>query len=93
MIIIFSDNIREKSRYVCYRYSNGDIYKGHYSEGKRHGHGVLKQGKFTTSLASIYIGQWVNDKKSGYGVLDDIPKGELIHKFLHSAPLINYTKI
>ena len=46
-------------------------------DGKKHGHGVLKQGKFSASLANVYIGQWQADKRHGYGVCDDIPKGGL----------------
>ena len=58
------------------RYANGDVYEGHFRDGKKHGQGVLKQGKFTSSVASIYMGEWSNDKKNGYGVYDDILKGE-----------------
>ena len=58
------------------RYASGDVYEGGFREGKRHGHGYLKQGKLITGLASIYIGEWVNDKKCGFGVLSDILKGE-----------------
>lgn len=51
------------------------MYEGGFKEGKRHGHGYLKQGKLTTGLASMYIGEWVNDKKCGFGILSDILKG------------------
>jgi len=56
-------------------------------DGKKHGHGVLKQGKFAASLANVYVGQWQVDKRHGYGVCDDIPKGEHIaakHKHTHT---------
>ena len=64
-----------------FRYANGDLYEGYFQDSKKHGHGVLKQGKFlgAASLASIYIGEWVQDKKTGYGVLDDISKGTYTH--------------
>ena len=52
------------------------MYEGYFRENQRHGHGVLKQGKLTSSLASIYIGEWVSDKRHGYGVMDDILKGD-----------------
>ena len=52
------------------------MYDGYFKEGKKHGHGLLKQGKFMSSLASIYIGEWADDKRNGYGVYDDIVKGE-----------------
>ena len=60
----------------CFRYSNGDVYKGAFIDGKKHGHGVLKQGKFSASLANVYVGHWQMDKRHGYGVCDDIPKGD-----------------
>ena len=64
---------------IKYRYANGDVYEGYFKDSRKHGHGVLKQGKLTARgpgpLACIYIGEWVNDKKNGYGVLDDINKG------------------
>lgn len=66
----------------CCRYSNGDEYKGEFVDGKKHGHGVLKQGKFSASLANIYIGQWQADKRHGYGVCDDIPKGNYLTRFI-----------
>ncbi|KAF3824224.1 hypothetical protein GH733_008509, partial [Mirounga leonina] len=62
-----------------------DHYVGHWKEGKmcgcfqdnmRHGHGLLRSGKLTSSSPSMFIGQWVMDKKAGYGVFDDITRGE-----------------
>lgn len=41
-----------------------------------HGHGIRKQGDFTSSNATIYTGEWFNGVKQGYGVMDDIGKGE-----------------
>ena len=68
--------------FIKYRYANGDVYEGYCKDSRKHGHGVLKQGKLTARgpgpLASIYIGEWVNDKKNGYGVLDDINKGMFV---------------
>lgn len=58
-------------------------------DGKKHGHGVLKQGKFSASLANVYVGQWQVDKRHGYGVCDDIPKGEL-HVHLLIAAKVKY---
>ena len=57
-------------------YSNGDVYKGSFKDGKPHGHGISKQGKFMGSGASVYVGEWANGSKNGYGVLDDILSGE-----------------
>ena len=45
-------------------------------DGKPHGQGVMKQGRFMNSEASVYIGEWSNGLKSGYGVFDDISSGE-----------------
>lgn len=58
------------------KYDNGDIYKGFFKDGLPHGHGSLKQGKFMSSAAFIYIGDFVNGNKNGYGVMDDIAAGE-----------------
>jgi hypothetical protein len=57
-------------------YSNGDVYKGMFKDGRPHGHGILKQGRFMGTGASVYVGEWANGLKSGYGVLDDIITGE-----------------
>lgn len=58
------------------KYDNGDVYKGFFKDGLPHGHGSLKQGKFMSSAAFIYIGDFVNGSKNGYGVMDDIVAGE-----------------
>ncbi|GJQ66990.1 hypothetical protein Trydic_g7984 [Trypoxylus dichotomus] len=58
------------------KYSNGDVYKGYFKDGVPHGHGSFKQGNFTTSVASIYIGDWILGSKSGYGIMHDIISGE-----------------
>ncbi|XP_078459806.1 alsin isoform X1 [Lampetra fluviatilis] len=58
------------------RYANGDVYEGGFSNGARHGHGVLRSGSHTSTSSSLYIGQWANDCKCGYGVFDDITRGE-----------------
>lgn len=51
------------------------MYEGQFVEGKRQGHGVLKQGRLNSDLAAIYVGEWQADDRHGYGVLDDIIKG------------------
>ena len=60
---------------ICCSYPNGDVFSGYFVEGKRQGHGVLKQGHLTSFLASIYAGEWANNKRNGYGVLDEITTG------------------
>jgi len=45
------------------RYENGDIYKGSWVAGKKHGTGTL-----TTQDGQKYEGTWNNDQKSGLGV-------------------------
>ena len=55
------------------------MYKGYFREGKKHGHGLLTQGSLVqSSVASLYIGEWVADKKHGYGVFDDVSKGKIL---------------
>ena len=76
MYILFC-NFPFSTKYVtniC-SYRNGDTYEGYFKDGLRHGHGVLKQGKLTSNLASIYIGEWAHDKRCGYGVHEDVIKG------------------
>lgn len=43
---------------------NGDIYKGNFKDGKRHGPGLCQ---FKTG--AIYKGEWKDDKPHGNGVL------------------------
>ncbi|ETE57911.1 Alsin, partial [Ophiophagus hannah] len=57
-----------------YRYATGEVYEGSFQDNMRHGHGLLRSGKLTSSSPSMFIGQWVMDKKAGYGVFDDITR-------------------
>ncbi|XP_012274645.1 alsin [Orussus abietinus] len=66
----------KQNGYGIMKYSNGDIYEGYFKDGLPHGHGIRKEGSFTSSIASIYIGEWVAGMKQGYGVMDDIMTGE-----------------
>uniref|UniRef100_A0A8B9CHP3 Alsin Rho guanine nucleotide exchange factor ALS2 n=1 Tax=Anser brachyrhynchus TaxID=132585 RepID=A0A8B9CHP3_9AVES len=59
-----------------YSYATGEVYEGCFQDNMRHGHGLLRSGKLTSSSPSMFIGQWTMDKKSGYGVFDDITRGE-----------------
>ncbi|XP_023616051.1 alsin isoform X3 [Myotis lucifugus] len=59
-----------------YSYASGEVFEGCFQDNMRHGHGLLRSGKLTSSSPSMFIGQWVMDKKSGYGVFDDITSGE-----------------
>ncbi|KAM4626097.1 alsin [Discoglossus pictus] len=59
-----------------YWYASGEVYEGCFQDNMRHGHGLLRSGKLTSSSPSMFIGQWVMDKKTGYGVFDDITRGE-----------------
>lgn len=58
------------------RYAGGDVYDGYFKDGLPHGHGTRKEGHFTASVASLYIGEWANGVKQGYGVMDNIFTGE-----------------
>lgn len=57
-----------------YSYATGEVYEGCFQDNMRHGHGLLRSGKLTSSSPSMFIGQWTMDKKSGYGVFDDITR-------------------
>ncbi|KAM4669547.1 alsin [Amazona ochrocephala] len=59
-----------------FSYATGEVYEGCFQDNMRHGHGLLRSGKLTSSSPSMFIGQWTMDKKSGYGVFDDITRGE-----------------
>lgn len=56
------------------RYANGEVYEGCFSDGQRHGYGMLSSGKLAKNSSSVFIGRWVHDKKTGYGVYDDITR-------------------
>jgi hypothetical protein len=72
------------------RYTNGDVYEGHFKDGVAHGHGLQKQGHFMASVASVYIGEWVNGVKQGYGVMDDIVTGMLLLNPLRYLRIIQF---
>lgn len=57
-----------------YSYASGEVFEGCFQDNMRHGHGLLRSGKLTSSSPSMFIGQWVMDKKAGYGVFDDITR-------------------
>lgn len=59
-----------------YSYASGEVFEGCFQDNMRHGHGLLRSGKLTSSSPSMFIGQWMMDKKAGYGVFDDITRGE-----------------
>uniref|UniRef100_A0A9L0TMF6 Alsin Rho guanine nucleotide exchange factor ALS2 n=1 Tax=Equus caballus TaxID=9796 RepID=A0A9L0TMF6_HORSE len=59
-----------------FSYASGEVFEGCFQDNMRHGHGLLRSGKLTSSSPSMFIGQWVMDKKAGYGVFDDITRGE-----------------
>ncbi|XP_060639153.2 alsin isoform X1 [Anolis sagrei] len=59
-----------------YNYATGEVYEGSFQDNMRHGHGLLRSGKLTSTSPSMFIGQWMMDKKTGYGVFDDITRGE-----------------
>lgn len=55
------------------KYSNGDVYDGHWSEGKRNGYGTLEEASRKNSK---YSGGWKDNKRNGYGIYDDRMKHE-----------------
>ncbi|XP_031843534.1 amyotrophic lateral sclerosis 2 [Nomia melanderi] len=66
----------QQTGYGTLKYNNGDFYEGYFKDGLPHGHGVKTEGYFMTSVASVYIGEWVAGVKQGYGIMDDIIAGE-----------------
>lgn len=57
-----------------HRYANGEVYEGCFSDGQRHGYGMLSSGRLAKTSSSVFLGHWVHDKKTGYGVYDDITR-------------------
>lgn len=49
-----------------YVWGNGDIYKGGWKGGKRHGMGIFQ------CMEYVYEGEWVNDLKEGFGLLNRV---------------------
>ncbi len=68
-----SDHFEGKGRVL---YANGDVYEGQLRDGRPHGQGTFKQGRFMGGGASVYVGEWVGGARQGYGVSDDIVSGE-----------------
>lgn len=62
------------SLYTVPRYASGEVYEGCFSDGQRHGYGMMSSGNRGKKSSSVFIGQWVHDKKTGYGVYDDITR-------------------
>ena len=61
-----SQNFVAFSEYMKFNKVDSLIYT-QVKDGKPHGQGVMKQGRFMNSIASVYIGEWANGLKSGYG--------------------------
>ncbi|KAM4821271.1 ALS2 C-terminal-like protein [Thomomys bottae] len=58
--------------YGMCEYATGDIYKGYFQVGLRHGFGVLD----SVPQAFRYTGHWEKGQRSGFGVQDDNDRGE-----------------
>ncbi|KAK1336546.1 hypothetical protein QTO34_002577 [Cnephaeus nilssonii] len=41
-----------------YSYASGEVFEGCFQDNMRHGHGLLRSGKLTSSSPSMFIGQW-----------------------------------
>ena len=66
------EEIEERDWKPC----KGGQYKGHWKDGKRHGHGVFKADK-----GDHYEGEWKDDQRHGLGVLtqhDKIYEGDWV---------------
>lgn len=49
---------------------DGDIYKGEWKNGERHGQGIC----FEKKINSYYQGQWKEGKKTGAGIFKSSDK-------------------
>lgn len=52
-------------------FDNGDVYKGNFKDGLKHGKGIL-----TTRNNRSYEGDWKNDKPHGFGI-NTFPNGKI----------------
>ena len=48
---------------------HGNVYTGDIKEGRPHGHGTKRMGRFEES--NFYIGAWEKGTKNGYGVMEE----------------------
>jgi hypothetical protein len=46
---------------------SGDVYSGHYTDGKRNGRGRM----YYAAQQEIYDGDWSNDRRQGEGLVID----------------------
>jgi len=58
-------------------YPNGDVFKGSYKGGERHGPGICK----FAATGAIYRGEWREDKPMGNGILFTLPNELLEGRF------------
>ena len=72
-VIIHKKNINSSNKYYCikgdcedglgmYVYNNGEVYRGEWKNGKRHGFGILFQN------SQYYVGEFKYDKITGFGM-------------------------
>ena len=63
-------------------FENGDIYKGAFKDGRKHGKGILK-----TRNNRTYEGDWINDKPHGFGI-NTFPNGKVYTgSFIRGKPI------
>ena len=63
-------------------FDNGDIYKGTFKDGLKHGKGIL-----TTRNNRSYEGDWENDMPHGFGI-NTFPNGKIyIDNFFKGKPV------
>ena len=77
--------------------TDGDIYEGDFSYGKREGMGNLKKMQEVGGemLQVTYLGEFKNGKFSGKGLLKRGPEDQSLytqHKFIHSGDFLNDKK-
>lgn len=72
-IIRWKEKVRATKQTIgTLNHSNGDKYEGEFSEGKKHGKGLLHitaLGIMNYADEAKYEGNWVNDEKNGQGIL------------------------
>lgn len=59
---------------IC-EYGSGEVYKGYFQAGLRHGFGVLESSPQAPHPCK-YTGHWERGQRSGYGIQEDGDRGE-----------------
>lgn len=72
--------------YSRYKYDNGNIYEGEFTNGYRHG-----WGSYLETDGTLYIGSFTNGYHDGWGILYDTSSGYYYKTFFQMGSLDSYS--